>query len=47
MVVLMKLVISRCAPALSALEAKMFAALDANEDVTLEVTKPQPGDVVA
>lgn len=39
--------ISRCAPALSALEAKVFAALDANEDVTLDVTKPQPGDVLA
>jgi len=39
--------ISRCAPAVQALEKKVFAALDAGEEVTLEVTRPQPGDVIA
>ena len=33
--------------ALAALEAKVFPVLDRGEDVTLEVTVPQPGDVVA
>ena len=39
--------IANCEPALEAIESKVFAALDAGEEVTLEITQPQPGEVIA
>jgi len=39
--------IAHCAPVLADLEAKVFSALNSGDEITLEITRPQAGEVFA